>query len=51
MAHGACTQQEATDKATKFSLIVQARMATDPSQGQALMVKDANGDAILSKVR
>ncbi len=35
----ACTQQEAMEKGTKLSQIVQTKMAQDPAQGQALMVK------------
>jgi hypothetical protein len=39
IAHAACTQQDAMGKATKLSQLVQAKMASDPSQGQALMAK------------
>jgi hypothetical protein len=35
----ACTQQEAMAKSTQLSQLVQAKMAQDPSQGQALMAK------------
>jgi hypothetical protein len=35
----ACSQQEAMAKGTQLSQIVQAKMAQDPSQGQALMAK------------
>ncbi len=39
LAHAACTQQDAMGKATQLSQLVQAKMASDPSQGQALMAK------------
>jgi hypothetical protein len=35
----ACTQQEAMAKATQLSQLVQAKMAQDPSAGQAMMAK------------
>ena len=35
----ACTQQEAMAKASQLSQLVQAKMAQDPSQGQALMAR------------
>jgi hypothetical protein len=35
----ACTQQEAMAKGTQLSQLVQAKMAQDPSQGQALMAR------------
>jgi hypothetical protein len=35
----ACTQQEAMAKSSQLSQLVQAKMAQDPSQGQALMAK------------
>lgn len=39
LAHAACTQQDATGKANQLSQLVQAKMASDPSQGQGLMAK------------
>jgi hypothetical protein len=35
----ACTQQEAMAKSSQLSQLVQAKMAQDPSQGQALMAR------------
>ena len=35
----ACSQQEAMAKGSQLSQLVQAKMAQDPSQGQALMAK------------
>ena len=35
----ACTQQDAMAKANQLSQLVQAKMAQDPSQGQAMMAK------------
>lgn len=35
----ACDQQEAQAKATKLSQLVQAKMASDPAAGQAMMAK------------
>lgn len=35
----ACTQQEAMAKSSQLSQLIQAKMAQDPSQGQALMAK------------
>lgn len=35
----ACTQQDAMSQANQLSQLVQAKMASDPSQGQALMAK------------
>jgi hypothetical protein len=39
IAHAACTQQDATAKAGQLSQLLQAKMASDPAQGQALMAK------------
>jgi len=39
LADAACTQQDAMGKASQLSQLVQAKMASDPSQGQALMAK------------
>jgi hypothetical protein len=39
VSRAACTQQDAMGKATQLSQLVQAKMASDPSQGQALMAK------------
>ncbi len=39
LAHAACTQQDAMGKANQLNQLVQAKMASDPSQGQALMAK------------
>jgi hypothetical protein len=35
----ACTQQEAMAKGSQLSQLVQAKMAQDPSAGQAMMMK------------
>jgi hypothetical protein len=35
----ACTQQEAMQKGNQLSQLIQAKMAKDPSQAQALMAK------------
>jgi hypothetical protein len=35
----ACTQQDVMAKSTQLSQLIQAKMAQDPSQGQALMAK------------
>jgi len=39
LAQAACTQQEATTKGNQLSQLVQAKMAQDPSAGQAMMTK------------
>jgi hypothetical protein len=39
LANAACTQQDLMTKATTLSQLIQAKMAKDPSQGQALMAK------------
>jgi hypothetical protein len=39
LADAACTQQDAMGKANQLSQLVQAKMASDASQGQALMAK------------
>ena len=38
LAYAACTQQDATGKANQLSQLVQAKMASDPSQGQSAAV-------------
>jgi len=38
-AQAACTQQDATAKGNELSQLVQAKMAKDPSAGQAMMTK------------
>jgi hypothetical protein len=35
----ACTQQDAMAKSTQLNQLMQAKMAQDPAQGQALMAK------------
>lgn len=39
VSRAACTQQDAMGKATQLTQLLQAKMASDPSQGQALMAK------------
>ena len=39
LADAACTQQDASAKGMQLSQLVQAKMAKDPSSGQAMMMK------------
>jgi hypothetical protein len=39
LAHAACSQQDVMAKGGQLSQLLQAKMAKDPTQGQALMVK------------
>jgi hypothetical protein len=39
LAQAACSQQDAMTKGVQLSQLLQTKMAQDPTQGQALMVK------------